>query len=205
MAPPLQREEQGRRHLALQLIPDVRQRWMIFRAFDQLISALPAVFWSQLSPADAAKLLAQESKRVALLGERVVGRVDGNNVVLQRHRPFTRNPFAPILVGSLRTAKNGSQLVGEFRRRKIVLLFSGVSYFILLLGIPFAFAAIPFMAIWLGASVLEGILAGAFFALALVGVLFAEAAVIRLGMYAAKLDAKLIAEHIDSVFRRGAA
>ena len=178
---------------------------MIFRAFDDLTSAFPAVFSSQLSPPDAAKLLAQESKRVALLGERIVGRVDGSNVVLQRHRPFTRNPFAPILVGTFRAAKSGTQLVGEFRHRKIVLLFSGVSYFILLLGIPFALVAIPLMAILLGTSVLGGILAGAFVALALVGVLFAEAAVIRLGMYAAKLDAKLIAEHIDTVFRRGAA
>lgn len=178
---------------------------MIFRAFDQLNSALPAVFWSQLSPSDAAKLLAQESEPGAGLAERVVARVDGGNVVLRRHRVFTRNPFAPIFVGRFRTAKSGTQLVGEFRRRKIVLLFAGVSYIILLPSIPFTLVAIPFMAIWLGASVLEGILAGAFFALALVGVLFAGAAVICLGLYAAKLDANLIAEHVDNVFRGGAA
>ena len=177
---------------------------MIFRAFNELTFALPAVFWSQLTPPDTAKLLAQESKRGAPLGDRVVGRVDGTNIVLRRHRPFTGNPFAPIFVGSFRPAKNGTQLVGEFRRRKIVLLLSGVSYFILLPSIPFALVAIPFMAIWLGTSVLGGILAGAVFALALVGVLFAEAAVIRLGIYAARLDPKLIAEHIDNVFRRGA-
>jgi len=178
---------------------------MIFRVFDELISTLPAVFWSQLNPPEAAKLLAQESEQVAQSGERVVGRVDGSNVVLKRHRPVTINPFAPIFEGSVRMATNGAQLVGEFKHRKIVLLFCGVSYFILLPGIPFALTAIPFVAIWWGASVLWGISAGVFFALALVGVLFAEAAVIRLGMYAGKLDANLIAEHIDNVFRRGAA
>ena len=178
---------------------------MIFRVFDELISTLPAVFWSQLSPPDAAKLLAQETERVAQSGERVVGRVDGSNIVLRRHRPVTINPFAPIFEGSVRTATNGSQLVGEFRHRKIVLLFCGVSYFILLPGIPFALAAIPIVSIWWGASAIWGILDGAFFALALVGVLFAEAAVMRLGMYAAKLDANVIAEHINNVFRRGAA
>jgi hypothetical protein len=31
MAPPLQREEQGRRHFALQLIPGVRRHFMHFR------------------------------------------------------------------------------------------------------------------------------------------------------------------------------
>lgn len=178
---------------------------MIFRAFDELTFALPAVFWSHLSPGDAAKLLAQESKRAALSERRVVGRVDGSNVVLRRRRPFILNPFAPIFVGSLRTAADGTQLVGEFRRRKIVLLFSGVSYVILLPGILFVLAAVPLMAIWLGASVLEGILAGAVFALVLAGVLFAEAAVMRLGMYASKPDANLITEHIGNVFRRGAA
>lgn len=177
---------------------------MIFRAFDELTATLPVVFWSQLSPPDAAKLLAQESKRGAMLGGRVVGRVDGSNVVLQRHRPFVRNPFSAIFVGSFRTAKGGTQLFGEFRRRKIVLFFSGVSYFILLPSIPFALVVIPFMAIWLGASILEGILAGALIALALVGVLFVEAAVIRLGLYAAKPDPNLIAEHIDNVFHRNA-
>jgi hypothetical protein len=180
---------------------DIGRRGMIFRAFDELIWALPAVFWSQLSPAEAAELLARESKSGALLEERVVARVDGSDVVLQRRRPFNRNPFAPILVGSLRTAKDGTQLVGEFRRRKIVLLLAGLSYFILLPGIPFALVAIPFMAMWLGASVLWGVVAGAFLALVLVGILFALAAVIRLGTYAAKLDANLIAKHVDKVFR----
>jgi hypothetical protein len=178
---------------------------MIFRAFDELISALPAVFWAQMSPPDAAKLLAQESTGGMLARERVVGRVDRSKAVLWRHRPFARNPFAPILVGSIRPAKDGAQLVGEFRRRKIVLLLAGLSYFILLPGIPFGLVAIPFMAIWLGASVLGGILAGAVFALVLIGALFAEAAVIRLGIYAAKQDAKRIAEHVDHVFRSGAA
>jgi hypothetical protein len=178
---------------------------MIFRAFDELTFALPAVFWSELSPPDAAKLLAQELKRRTLLGERIAGRVDGCNVVLRRHRPFMRNVFAPIFAGSFRAAQNGTQLVGEFRRRKIVLLFAGLSYFILLPGIPFALGAIPLMAIWLGASVLWGVLGGAFFALALVGMLFAEAAVIRLGISAAKLDAKLIAEHIKNILHRGTA
>ena len=175
---------------------------MIFRAFDKLTSTIPAIFWSQLSPPDAAKLLAQESSRPEKSGEHVVGRVEGNNIVLRRHRPFTGNPFAPIYVGSLRTATNGTQLVGEFRRRKIVLLFAGVSYVLLLPGIPFALAAIPIMAIWLGVPILAGILADALFSLMLVGVLFAEAAAIRLGMYAAESDANLIAEHIDNVFRR---
>jgi hypothetical protein len=178
---------------------------MIFRAFDALTSTLPAVFWSELSPPDAAKLLEQESERVEQPGEQVVGRVEGGNVLLWRHRLITINPFAPLFEGSIRTAKAGSQLVGEFRLRKIVLLFCGLSYFVLLLGIPLVLAAIPLMAIWFGASVLWGVVAGAFFALVLVGVLFAEAALIRIGMYLAKLDGSLIAEHIDGVFRRGAA
>ncbi len=80
-----------------------------------------------------------------------------------------------------------------------MLLFSGVSYVILLLGMPFALAVIPVMAIWLGAPALWGVVAGAVFALALGSILLAEAAVLRLGMYAAKRDEKLIAEHIDSV------
>ena len=110
----------------------------------------------------AAKALGYEYVGIAdhSSGERIAGRIDGSNVVLRRHRPFTGNPFAPIFVGSVRKATNGTQLVGEFRRRKIVLLFSGVSYLILLPGIPFVLAAIPSMAIWLGMPVLRGILAG---------------------------------------------
>ena len=177
---------------------------MIFRAFDELIADLPAVFWSRLSPPEAAQLLAQESPRGAPSGDHVVGQVDGNKVVLQRRRPFLLNPFAPILVGSLRTTKDGTQLVGEFRRRKIVLLLAGLSYFILLPGIPFALVATPIMAIWLGVSVFLGVVAGAVFALFLIGTLFAEAAVIRLCIYGAKSDAKLIAEHVNNVFLRGA-
>lgn len=173
---------------------------MIFRTFDEITSSFPGIFWSRLSPPDAGKLLARESKPAGGSRVRVVGRVDGSNVVLRRHRPLTINPFAPIFAGSLRADKTGTQLVGEFRRRKIVLLFSGVSYVILLLGIPFALAVIPVMAIWLGASVLWGVVAGVVFALILAGMLLAEAAVLRLGMYAAKRDAKLIAEHIDGVF-----
>ena len=80
-----------------------------------------------------------------------------------------------------------------------------MSYVILLPGIPFILVAIPVMAIWLGAQFAWGLLAGALFALALAGALFAEAAVMRLGMYAAKRDTNLIAEHIEGVFRRGAA
>lgn len=178
---------------------------MIFRAFDELIFSLPAAFWSELSPAEAAKLLAQESKRDASSGESVIGRVDRNGVVLRRHRRFTINPFAPIFEGSFRTTANGTQLVGKFRRLKIVLLICGLSYFVLLPGIPFAIAAISLMAIWLGLPVLWGLLAGALFSLALVGALFAEAAAIRLGVYAARQDANLIAEHIDNVLRRGVA
>jgi hypothetical protein len=178
---------------------------MIFRAFDELTSSFPAIFWSQLSPSDAAKHLAQELKPGELKGERLVGQVDGNHVVLQRHRRFMRNPFAPIFEGSLRASANGTQLVGEFRRRKLLLLFSGVSYVLLLPGIPFSLVAIPLMAIWLGASVLPGVLAGAVFALVLVGVLFAEAAVMRLGMYAAKLDSGFIAEQIDRILAPEAA
>ena len=175
---------------------------MIFRTFDEMISSLPGVFSSGLSPTDAAKLLAQELKPGTLLDERIVGRVDGGTVVLQRHRPFTRNIFAPIFIGRLRSARNGTQLVGEFRRRKILLLLSGLSYFILLAGVPFVLIVTPFMAIWLGTSMIAGIVAGALFALALVGALFAEAALIRFGMYAAKSDTKMIAAHIDSTFRR---
>jgi len=178
---------------------------MIFRAFDELTSALPAVFWSQLGPADAAKLLAHESKGGALSEERVVARVDGSKVVLWRHRPIKRNPLAPIFVGSFRETRNGSQLVGEFRRRKILLLLAGVSYFVLLPGIPFALVVSPLMAIWLGVSVMGGVLAGAFVALVLVGVLFAEAAVIRLGIYASRPDASRITEHVENVFGPAAA
>ena len=65
---------------------------MIFRAFDELTYALPAVFSSQLSPADAAKLLARESERVEQQGECVIGRVDGSDVVFQRYRRFSPNP-----------------------------------------------------------------------------------------------------------------
>jgi hypothetical protein len=177
---------------------------MIFRAFDELISALPAVFSSQLSAPDTAKLLAQGTMHATQSGERVVASVDGSNVVLQRHRRFTRNPLAPIFVGHLRTTSDGTQLVGEFRRRKFVLLLSGLSYFMLLPGIPFALVAIPVMAIWFGVSVSGGVLAGIFFAMALVGVLFAEAVLIRLGVHASRRDASLIAEHIDNVLGRGA-
>jgi len=178
---------------------------MIFRAFAELTSALPAVFWSQLSPAEAGKLLAQESQSGAPSEGRVVARVEGSTVVLQRHRRFNRNPLAPIFVGSLRETRDGSQLVGEFRRRKIVLLLAGVSYFVLIPAIPFALVVSPLMAIWLGVSVMGGALAGAFFALVLVGVLFAEAAVILLGIYAAKPDASRIAEHVENVFRQAVA
>ena len=178
---------------------------MIFRTFDEITSSFPAIFWSQLSPPEAAKILAQESGEGATPDKDVEGRVDGNKVVLRRHRSFKLNPFAPILVGSLRAFRDGTQLVGEFRRPKIVLLFSGVSYVILISGIPFVLAVIPVMAIWLGASLQWGIVAGALFALTLAGVLFAEAAVIRLGIYAAKRDTTLISEHIESLFRPGAA
>lgn len=176
---------------------------MIFRAFDELISALPAVFSSQLSAPEAAKLLAEETTQSAKPQERVVARVEGSNVVLHRHRQFTRNPLAPIFVGHLRSARDGTQLVGEFRRRKFVLLLSGLSYFILLPGIPFALVAIPLMAVFFGVSVRGGVLAGIFFAVALIGVLFAEAALIRLGIHAARADANLIERHIDSAFARG--
>jgi len=178
---------------------------MIFRAFNELISAVPVVFWSHLSQPDAASVLAQKSKRGTPSGECVAGRVDGDNVVLWRHRPFARNPFAPIFVGDIRTTKTGSQLVGEFRHQKIALLFTGVSYFVLLPGIPLVLVATPLMAMWLGLPIVGGIVAGAFFSLALVGVLFAEAALIRLGVYAAKSDAKVIAEHIDKLVCRAAA
>jgi len=175
---------------------------MIFRAFDELTSSFPAVFWSQLSPADAAELLARGSQPAPLSEERVVGRIDGAHAVLWRRRPILRNPLAPIFDGSFRKAANGCQLVGEFRRRKIMLLLCGVSYFILMPGIPFVLAVIPVMSIWLGASVFWGIAAGVIAALALIGVLLAVAAVMRLAMHAAKQDADRIAEHIDKVFRR---
>jgi hypothetical protein len=178
---------------------------MIFRAFDKLTSSFPAVFWSQLSPEDAAKRLAHESERGASSERPVSGQVTGNYVVLWRHRPFMSNPFAPIFAGSFRETVHGTQLVGEFRRRKIMLLIFGVSYVLLLPGIPFSFVAIPLMAIWLGVSVVAGVLAGAVFAFMLLGVLFAEAALIRLGMYAAKPDRDLIAEHIDGILGRGVA
>lgn len=176
---------------------------MIFRAFDELISSFPAVFWSQLSPRDAGRLLEKESKPGTFLEERVVGGVDGANVLLRRNRSFPHNPFAPIFAGDLRKTKAGSQLVGEFRRRKIVLLFCGLSYFILLLGIPFTLAVTPLMSYWFGASIFLGIIAGALSALTLVGALFAVAAVMRVGMHAAKQDASKIAAHIESAFLRG--
>ena len=178
---------------------------MIFRAFEELTFAFPAVFWSRLNPPDAAKLLAQEPKRDAPGGDHVVGRIDGSAVIFERHRRFTPNPFAPIFVGRLRADKDGTQLVGEFRRRKIMLLFTGVSYFVLLLGIPFSLVVIPLTAIWLGVSILGGILAGAVFALVVVGILFAEATLIRLAINAAKRDSREIAEHIDDVFSRSLA
>lgn len=178
---------------------------MIFRAFDELISALPIVFWSQLSPSDAAKLLANESGRGPLLNEGVVGGVDGTNVALRRHRPFIRNPFAPIFEGEIRSASNGSQLVGHFRRRKFALLLCGGSYFILLVGIPFFLAVFPLMAFLFDVPILWGVVGGAFAALLLVVALFAVAAVVRLGMYAARQDTGRIAEHIDAVFSRSAA
>jgi hypothetical protein len=177
---------------------------MIFRVFDELISTLPAVFSTQLTPTEISKLLAQESARGTKADGRVVGRIDGRNVSFRRQRRFAINPFAPVFEGSVRKASNETQLVGEFRYRKLVLLFCGLSYFVLLPGIPIGLAAIPIAAIWWGAPIAWGVWAGAFFALALVGVLFAEAAVIRLGMRAAKLDANFIAEHIENVFRRGA-
>ena len=177
---------------------------MIFRAFDELLFTLPAVFWSRSSPADAAKLLAQDSKQAETAGDRIVGRVDGSKVVLRRHRTFARNPLAPIFVGSLREAKDGTQLVGEFRRRKIVLLVAGLSYFVLIPSIPFALGAVPLMALWLGVSVRGAVLSGALFALVLLAVLFAEAVVIRLGIYAGKLDSKLIEAHVNRIFGRGA-
>ena len=178
---------------------------MIFRAFDRLTSSFPAVFWSQLSPADAAKRLADESEKGPSPERPVSGRITGNEVVLWRHRPLMSNPFAPIFAGSFRESVHGTQLVGEFRRRKIMLLIFGVSYVLLLPGIPFSFVAISLVAIWLGASVVAGVLAGAIFALMLIGVLFAEAVLIRLGMYAAKPDRDLIAEHIDGILGGGAA
>ena len=178
---------------------------MIFRAFDEMTSALPAVFWSRSGPKDAAKQLAQEAQRGEKQEKRIRCRVDGNNVVLWRHRPFTRNPFAPIFAGSVREAKDGAQLVGEFRYRKIVLLLYGASYFILLPGVPFILVVTPFMAVWLGASLLGGILAGMVSALFLIGILFAEAILMRLCAYAAKQDKKLIAEHIDGIFQQGTA
>ena len=176
---------------------------MIFRALDELIFSFPAVFWCQLNPSDAAKLLARATERGAPPDERVDGEIVGTNVMLHRHRSIARNPFSPIFDGNLRASRNGSQLVGEFRRRKIVLLFCGVAYLILLPGIPFVLAAAPLMSIWLGAPVLLGVVAGVFSALALVGALFTVAAVMRIGMYAASGDANWISEHIDHVFRRG--
>ena len=176
---------------------------MIFRAFDELITAMPAVFWSELSPPDAAKLLASESGRGPLLDERVVGGVDGASVSLHRHQPFSRNPFAPVFEGEFRDASNGSQLVGHFRRRKFALLLCGGSYFILLVGIPFALAATPLMAFLFDVPIGWGVVAGTIAALVLVVALFAVAAVVRLGMYAAKQDAGRISEHIETVFSRG--
>lgn len=177
---------------------------MIFRAFDEFASAFPAVFWSQLSPADAAKLLAEETRRGEPPGDGVVAEVEGTKAVL-RIRPFILNPFAPIFEGDLRTTSDGSQLVGEFRRRKIVLLFCGLSYLVLLPCIPFALVATPLMSIWLGASLFWGVVAGAFSALALIGILFAVAIAMRIGMHAASRDASRISEHIDHVFHHGAA
>ena len=125
--------------------------------------------------------------------------------MLHWRRPFTGNPFAPIFEGDLRAARDGSQLVGEFRRRRIVLLLGGLCYFVLLPAIPFTLVATPLMSIWFGVSLFWGILAGALFALVLIGILFAVAIIMRVGIYSAKRDTRRIAEHIDNLFGNGAA
>ena len=177
---------------------------MIFRAFNELISTFPAVFWSELSPPDTVRLLAKELENQADINGNVGARIDGTKVFLHKRRSLIGNPFAPIFDGEIRAAESGSQLVGTFRRRRLVLLICGLSYFVVLPVIPFILIATPLMAIWLGVSASWGIFAGALAALTLTGAMFAVAAIALSAMYAATRDSKEISNRVEAILLRAA-